>query len=139
MREDNSTPARRERALEIVLSMSFTMDPGRVAICRRFVATTLRSCPESTIERAVLLTSELVSNAILHAFSNGVLAVGVVHGSLRLEVIDGSREAPTWRSPGSSDNHGRGLPIVDALADDWGVDISDSGKTVWATIESPGC
>ena len=119
--------------------MGFTMDPGRVAACRHFVASTLRSCPESIIERAVLLTSELVSNAILHASSDGVLAVGVVHGSLRLEVIDGSREAPRWRLHGSRDNHGRGLPIVDALADDWGVDFSDSGKTVWATIASPGC
>jgi anti-sigma regulatory factor (Ser/Thr protein kinase) len=120
-----------------VLSMGFTMDPGGVAACRRFVVNTLGGWPETTIEKAVLLASELVSNSIVHA-SSGVLAVGVVHGSLRLEVLDGSREAPKRLPHGSNDSHGRGLHIVDALADDWGVDISDSGKTVWATIESPG-
>jgi anti-sigma regulatory factor (Ser/Thr protein kinase) len=118
--------------------MGFTMDPGAVAACREFVADILQACPASTIERAVLLTSELVSNSIVHA-SPGVLALGVVHGSIRLEVLDGSCEAPKWLPSGDHDTHGRGLHIVDALADDWGVDISDSGKTVWATIATPGC
>lgn len=120
-------------------TLNFARDPRSIARCRDFVAELLRSCPESTIERAVLLTSELVTNAIVHTSSSGVLALEHSLGSLKLMVTDDSEEAPTPLPHGMYDAHGHGLPIVNSLADDWGVDLVNSGKTVWATIESPDC
>jgi len=118
-------------------TLSFRNVPADVAACRRFVSRVLRGCPDETVNRAVLLTSELVSNAIIHGTSSGELAVDRTEGRLRLAVTDRSQKVPTMMSHGPQDAHGRGLAIVDALADQWGVDLLDSGKIVWATLEDP--
>ena len=115
--------------------MNFTTQPTEVAHGRRFVASALRGCPDVTVDQAVLLTSELVSNAIIHASSDGQLTVQVADGHLRVEVTDHSAVVPTKRAHGPQDIHGRGLEIVDAVADQWGVDLLASGKRVWATLE----
>ncbi|MEU7027713.1 ATP-binding protein [Streptomyces sp. NPDC046275] len=99
-------------------------------------------------ERAVLIVAELAANAVLHGRVRGRdfqvgLAFGPVTGALRLTVTDtrGERlpilasEAETV--PPDRDS-GRGLLLVAALADRWGVEpYAPSGKTVWAEIGAP--
>ncbi len=86
-------------------------------------------------EVALLLVSELVTNGVLHAGTAVGVAVGYDGDSLAVAVTDG---VPGGIEPGpwSTPQHrgapsGRGLRIVDALADDWGVSVHDQGKTVW--------
>ena len=116
-------------------SMHFTRDPACVGVCRDFVERTLRSRPPELVDRAVLVTSELVTNAIRHTVGGGVLEVVLGPGQLRLEVRDSSHEQPVEALPRPNAAGGRGLPIVSSLASHWGVDESRSGKTVWATFD----
>ncbi|MFE4668792.1 SpoIIE family protein phosphatase [Streptomyces sp. NPDC056716] len=88
-------------------------------------------------EDVALMTSEVVTNALVHADS-GVDIRMRVHGKhLRVEVRDSDPTPPVpepivlSNQPGSEWEHGRGLIIVDALAADWGTAPSGHGKTVW--------
>jgi anti-sigma regulatory factor (Ser/Thr protein kinase) len=89
---------------------------------------------------AVLLVSELVTNAIRHTLSARILCgIGMVsEGCVRLEVHDhdySGRGLPR-REPGPDDEGGRGLLLVEELSDTWGVDRSrlTGGNAVWATL-----
>ena len=84
-------------------------------------------------ETAALLTTELVSNAIRHTRDELVLTVHLAGGRLRVGVADSSHRRPQLVQAGSRDTSGRGLHLVDALADEWGVDPDERGlgKTVW--------
>ncbi|MYV38160.1 ATP-binding protein [Streptomyces sp. SID1328] len=91
---------------------------------------------------AVLLVSELATNAVLHTSSVRILCgVGLVApGRLRIEVHDHdySGQGLTRREPGPDDEGGRGLVLVEQIADSWGVDRSrlTSGNAVWATLSA---
>jgi hypothetical protein len=79
---------------------------------------------------ALLLTSEVVTNSVLHA--DGPIWLGLAHTGpvLRVEVADHTTGAVTMpESP--SDAGGRGLRMLDALADRWGTDPTPGGKVVW--------
>ncbi|GHH82177.1 ATP-binding protein [Streptomyces capitiformicae] len=87
---------------------------------------------------AELLTSELLTNAVRAEAAYG-RDVGVrfeLSGvELRLEVADSADGKPELRCAGDDDVCGRGLVLVDALADDWGVAPCDGvGKVVWASL-----
>ncbi|WP_243639058.1 ATP-binding protein [Streptacidiphilus pinicola] len=97
------------------------------------------SLPEPTVDDAVLLVSELATNAVVHTAGTRMLC-GVAlspDGRLRIEVHD-DHDAPCAApgSPDPDDESGRGLLIVRALADAWGVQPSPTtgGKVVWATL-----
>jgi anti-sigma regulatory factor (Ser/Thr protein kinase) len=83
------------------------------------------------IEPTRLLVSELVVNAVIHAHTEVRLRLHLRPGSLRVEVSDGSTAAPRRRPYSPTATTGRGLMILDALADEWGVDIGRASKTVW--------
>ncbi|MGC4996903.1 MULTISPECIES: ATP-binding protein [unclassified Streptomyces] len=91
---------------------------------------------------AVLLVSELATNAVLHTSSVRILCgIGLVGaGRLRIEVHDHdySGRGLSRRDAGPDDEGGRGLLLVEQLADFWGVDRSrlTSGNAVWATLSS---
>jgi serine/threonine-protein kinase RsbW len=111
--------------------------PGRLdqaAQVREFLTGLLRGCPASA--DVILLTDELVSNALLHSESRrpgGGFSVraDIRHGeSVRVEVADAGGQW-TRRSRDSSRPGGRGLMIVQALAGAWGVTGDDNGRTVW--------
>lgn len=90
-------------------------------------------------DTAVLLISELVTNAVLHARTGGSgLALHLEnHGAwLRIEVHDGDVRGPEPRLPGTLDESGFGYVIVDALADEWGVQETVAGKAVWAELRT---
>ncbi len=82
-------------------------------------------------EVCVLLTSELVTNAVLYARSPIVLRVAVDASLVRVSVHDDSLTPPTPRSAAANDTSGRGLALVDVLASTWGVDLNGQGKEVW--------
>jgi anti-sigma regulatory factor (Ser/Thr protein kinase) len=103
------------------------------AAARRFVRTALESVEADPriIETAELLTTELVTNAIVHVGSKSQLFLRVARGIVRVEVTDPDAHLPSMVAPNVDDVSGRGLVIVNGLASAWGVDRTDTGKTVW--------
>jgi hypothetical protein len=90
-----------------------------------------RGVAESTVGVAELLTSEVVTNAILHAGSPPELAIRVSTRRIRVEVYDASLAVPVRCNPEPLVPYGRGMAVVDGLAADWGVDHLPRGKRVW--------
>jgi anti-sigma regulatory factor (Ser/Thr protein kinase) len=85
-----------------------------------------------------LLVDELVTNAVLHARSDTEL-VAIVNGTFaRVEVRDRSTRLPTPLHYGPSSVTGRGLHLVEALAQRWGVDEVTGGKIVWFEFDCSG-
>jgi anti-sigma regulatory factor (Ser/Thr protein kinase) len=87
----------------------------------------------------VLVVSELVTNAVQHG--SGPVHVRIVDGaSVRIEVTDARPvERLEARDPDPDDPRGRGLFLVEALADAWGVaDAPNGGKVVWAEFGARG-
>jgi len=86
---------------------------------------------------ALLVLSELVTNAVLHASEPIQVCVTSEGDGLRIEVSDGDTHTAwiTSRSPRAVDQPGgRGLQIVNSLARRWGVTQNADGKTVWAEV-----
>lgn len=110
-------------------------EPRSPGEARRFVASTLASWSlEAAVDTAVLLVSELVTNALLHARSDIELALRVNADELRVEVVDGSPLLPRRQAYGPVAGTGRGLVLVEALATDWGAHEDRDGKAVWFTM-----
>ena len=82
-----------------------------------------------------LLTSELVTNAVRHAGSTVTLRAFRQGSRIRVEVDDTSIATPVRRNPAPAEPGGRGVMIVESLADDWGADVRENGKTVWFEID----
>ena len=112
--------------------------PQSSAAARRFVDETLRrwNCGE-LFDVVALLTSELVTNAILHAHSEIELSVSLKPDVVRIDVVDNSNAMPTPRHAADEDTSGRGLGLVEALATAWGVDERPGGKSVWFELPRP--
>ncbi|NEE20264.1 ATP-binding protein [Streptomyces sp. SID7499] len=86
---------------------------------------------------AELLTSELVTNAIVHTDHDAVLTATVGPHGLRVEVRDFVARRPRLRVPVADDGtNGRGLLLVQSLADAWGVRPHGVGKAVWFELEA---
>jgi len=101
--------------------------PEARALAREFLGGSPRS------EDAELIVSELATNAVLHAHGEFALALELAPGSLRIEVTD--RGAPVRSQPRIEPGEGgRGLVIVDALADDWGHEQHTDRARWWAEL-----
>lgn len=90
---------------------------------------------------AELLTAELVTNALCHTDRGAVLTVTLQSGSgsrLTVEVRDFTTRHPRLRAPSERRTSGRGLQLVQSLADAWGVrpDGDSTGKTVWFELDA---
>jgi len=110
-------------------------------VARRFVVEALQSTAPSVgsavLETAELLTSELVANVVVHVGSPVELSVSVLDGAVRVEVTDAAGALPVLRPRSVEATGGRGMIIVDVLADEWGVEpIPDDGKTVWFELRT---
>ena len=90
--------------------------------------------PEPVADDAVLVVSELTTNAILHANSTVRVGLHLVEDVLRVEVYDDLATRPRARSAGDEAAGGRGLHLVATLARRWGVQRRDEGKCVWAEV-----
>ena len=83
-----------------------------------------------------LLTSELVSNVVRHVGSPMTVRALRHPTRIRVEVDDLSTQRPTLQRPGPLEEGGRrGILLVDSLADKWGTEMRDRGKTVWFEID----
>jgi anti-sigma regulatory factor (Ser/Thr protein kinase) len=104
-------------------------------MARRYVLDQIGGC-QVDLEIALLLTSELVTNAIRHARTRFAVEVHEVDGpQLRVSVSDASTEWPRVVVAPPEAQSGRGLFFVDQYAATWGVDaMPDGGKRVWFSL-----
>lgn len=106
--------------------------PSSAGAARRFVITALhRLGMDAHSELAELLTSEVVTNAVLHARTSIALEVTPVAAGVRVDVLDGSPRAVRRRDYSEEATTGRGMSLVEALASSWGTDATAGGKKVW--------
>lgn len=104
---------------------------------RRFVSEILATWGEDgCADAASLLVSELVTNAVIHARSPVELVVGRGSPStLRFEVYDSSARVPRVRGFDPESVSGRGLALVEAMSERWGVETGITGKHVWFELQ----
>ncbi len=120
------------------LEAEFPAELESAGQARRFARQALEQLGcEELAETVQLLVSELVVNAVLHAASPARLSLSIVDERLRVEVADQDPALPQVQAFAPSAASGRGLLILDSLADDWGVEASAQGKTVWFALR-PG-
>jgi anti-sigma regulatory factor (Ser/Thr protein kinase) len=113
----------------------FEASPGAVREARAFLQSAMAGRVDPEIERELtVVLSELASNAVRHAQTPFEVVV-TTNGQVRIEVQDGSTEAPVPKAP--SGEGGWGLVVVDRICDRWGVDISDEQKCVWCERDMP--
>jgi anti-sigma regulatory factor (Ser/Thr protein kinase) len=114
---------------------SFSRKPESVAAARRFAAQALTGAAVDVIDAVELMVSELATNCVRHTNTAFDLSVERSRGNIRIEVTDRAAGTPVMRTPGPEDLTGRGLQIVNMLAQAWGVEQRNaSGKTVWFTL-----
>ena len=90
---------------------------------------------DSCLDDALLVVSELVTNAASHGHGEISLHLHASNDLLRIEVQDERVDAiPESRSPQDNEPGGRGLFLVEALSTDWGWDVSQKTKMIWAEI-----
>ena len=102
---------------------------------RRFVR---RSCQgwatAEVVDVAALLTSELVTNAVVHACSPATVVLRRSEAALRVAVSDEGGGVPAVDRHRKNGEGGRGLALVDDLSASWGVVPLETGKAVWFTL-----
>ena len=115
------------------LSLALTCSKESPGVARHALRCWLEEleCPRAVADDAVLVTSELVTNAVVHAASAAQLRATLHAGRLRLEVYDDSVEPPRPRDSNETAG-GYGLQFVASIADDWGWSPTQTGKLVWA-------
>ncbi|MEX0864142.1 MAG: ATP-binding protein [Acidimicrobiia bacterium] len=117
------------------LERGFPAQPESVPEARRFVLNAAGSGYTQVDERLSALVSELATNAILHARTPFRVKVWRDGSRTRVSVSDHSTSGPITREYAPSQPTGRGLMIVESLADRWGVTPDHDGKTVWFEID----
>jgi GAF domain-containing protein/anti-sigma regulatory factor (Ser/Thr protein kinase) len=100
-------------------------------LARHWVTAHLRDLPSEVAGCAALLTSELVTNAVLHAATPICVTLHVLTDRIRVDVADRSTAIPALKDYGRDAATGRGLTLFSTLASDWGVEETDGGKIVW--------
>src|SRR6478609_2915818 len=114
-------------------SVPLESDPSSPAIARaRAVAFVEDWASEQLRTTLRLLTSEVVTNAVVHGGSNICLELSIIPASaVRVEVFDASFDLPEVKDPPPDSESGRGMQLVAALANDWGARRRLDGKVVW--------
>ena len=127
---------RRPESAEITLPRN----PSSVATARRFIEARAAawSFPAPAGEQLVLIGSELVTNAVLHARTELTLTLERRGGRVRISVKDRSQAPATLRHYRADALTGRGLGVVATLSDSWGISAAADGKVVWAELAANG-
>lgn len=119
-------------------------DPAEVGRARRWARSRLAGSgigdDEPLAETLVLLISELVTNAVVHTGCPAVLRMlfgpgAAQAGTVRVEVADNCARPPRPRLAAGDDTGGRGLELVDGLADRWGWKHEGAGKSIWCEVD----
>ncbi|HET9382951.1 MAG TPA: ATP-binding protein [Streptomyces sp.] len=129
------------------MKLEIRPDPAEVARARKWARSRLAGSgiqsDEPIAETLILLVSELVTNAVVHTGCPAVLWLSMRGSALggvtvRLEVADRGAGAPVPRCPDGDATGGRGLALVDGLADRWGWHPEGVGKRVWCELDRRG-
>jgi anti-sigma regulatory factor (Ser/Thr protein kinase) len=115
-------------------------NPSSVRTARRFIKARAAawSFPEPARDQLVLIGSELVTNAVLHARTELTLTLELHPDRVRISVRDHSRAPATLRHYRADALTGRGLGVVATLSDRWGISAAPDGKVVWAELATNG-
>ncbi|MET7733019.1 ATP-binding protein [Streptomyces sp. NPDC005402] len=126
------------------MQLEIRPDPAEVGRARRWARSRLAvsgtGVDESLAEILILLVSELVTNAVVHTGRPAVLRLSLPGAEaesapVRLEVADRSGRAPVPRCVDGDATGGRGLALVDGLADRWGWSPEGAGKSIWCELD----
>jgi anti-sigma regulatory factor (Ser/Thr protein kinase) len=109
-------------------------DPSAVGRARAWLTSRLNDWSPDAVATVQLLVSELVTNAILHTDDLVEVTAQLVGSRLTVEVADRSPSKPVVKTYGRNAATGRGLHLVEALADSWGVRGDDNCKAVWFRV-----
>ncbi|MFE7319115.1 SpoIIE family protein phosphatase [Streptomyces sp. NPDC057555] len=116
-------------------------DPAGAAEVRSALRRTLDQWRAGAVSHDVeVAASELIANALTHTESGALVSMELLPGSprrIRLEVEDRSSQWPCRRRPGETATSGRGLMLVEALADRWGAEPRGAGKALWCEFTVP--
>lgn len=113
-------------------------EPTEVRRARRFVQQLVEGMCSDLADTAVLLTSEVVTNAIIHGRSEARVQVTLGDERVRVEVADDNSRPPAVQATDDDALDGRGLMILTTAADDWGVHPAGIGKVVWFELTCRG-
>ncbi|MER6679214.1 SpoIIE family protein phosphatase [Streptomyces olivaceoviridis] len=141
-RERGDTVAVRPAVRRTLLSVAQD-EPERIAEARQHLRGLLHDWASAEqVDSAVLLVSEMVTNVLVHTDADALLLAEVMgEGTgrrLRVEVFDTGDDLPHKRRPGELASSGRGLMLIELLADGWGVDPRGEGKSIWFELYEPG-
>lgn len=119
-------------------SRRFPNRPDSVPAARYFTRDALDDAPSRVLSAVELMVSELVTNCVRHTHTSFELSISQNRREIRVEVSDKGAGQPSMGSPQPTDMSGRGLPLVDMMSEDWGVENRPGGvgKTVWFTVAS---
>ncbi|MEV0642802.1 SpoIIE family protein phosphatase [Streptomyces sp. NPDC050619] len=116
-------------------------DPEALAEARHMIRAAVGAwAARDRCDEIELVADELITNALVHTEGSAIVTLRVLAGSerrLRVEVEDSSSALPRRREAGESGVSGRGLLLVDLLADVWGVEARGGGKCVWCEFVVP--
>jgi len=137
--ERHERRVRPERDVRRGCRVRLATGPAAPAEARRRVRDAIRSWQVPVdLDAALLLTSELVTNAVRHEAGQRaqavVLAIVCSRGRLRVDVHDTSRSLPAVAEVPADAETGRGLLLVETLSDEWGFYRTPAGKAVYFTL-----
>jgi anti-sigma regulatory factor (Ser/Thr protein kinase) len=118
---------------------TFPSTTQSVVRARRFAVETLTGVDAQLTDAFAVMVSELVTNSVRHAASEFTVAIDRDARQIRVAVSDLGEQRPSLRNPDPTEQSGRGLQIVNALSDDWGITetAGRTGKTVWFVLALP--
>ncbi|MGW3965628.1 ATP-binding protein [Amycolatopsis sp. NPDC005003] len=112
-----------------------TGSPGGLALARRFTRLALLAWTDgAAVDDALLVVTELATNALRHGRGEPVLRLSVDGGDVRIEVFDDNPAPPVRRPAG--DDGGWGLALVDRLSSVRGTERHGRGKVVWCVLSA---
>ncbi|MFD9423614.1 MULTISPECIES: SpoIIE family protein phosphatase [unclassified Streptomyces] len=140
-RESSATRLAPPRRTALTIAQA---EPERIAVARQQLREMLHDWADAEqVDAAVLMISEMATNVLVHTDGDALMVAEAAgdrgERRLRVEVADGSDELPHKRRPGEMASSGRGLVLMEMLADSWGVDPRGEGKSIWFELyESAG-